>query len=61
MNWFYHIKGCFVYCKAQDMLQTAALTNFDTRISGSTNDYAKTANSDVVVITPSRKPGVGDP
>ena len=46
--------------KAQDMMQTAALLGFDTRISGSTNDYSKTANSDVVVITSGlpRKPGM---
>jgi len=46
--------------KAQDMMQTAALLGFDTRITGSTNDYAKTANSDVVVITSGlpRKPGM---
>jgi malate dehydrogenase len=46
--------------KAQDMMQTAALLNFDTRIVGSTNDYSKTAGSDVVVITSGlpRKPGM---
>lgn len=46
--------------KALDMMQTAALLNFDTKIVGSTNDYAKTANSDVVVITSGlpRKPGM---
>ncbi|WP_132055626.1 malate dehydrogenase [Pseudocnuella soli] len=46
--------------KALDMTQTAALLNFDTRIIGSTNDYAKTAGSDVVVITSGlpRKPGM---
>lgn len=46
--------------KAQDMMQTAALLGFDTRIVGSTNDYAKTAGSDVVVITSGlpRKPGM---
>lgn len=46
--------------KAQDMMQTAALLGFDTKIVGSTNDYAKTANSDVVVITSGlpRKPGM---
>lgn len=46
--------------KAQDMMQTAALLGFDTRITGSTNDYTKTANSDVVVITSGlpRKPGM---
>ena len=37
--------------KAQDMMQTAALLGFDTKIVGSTNDYSKTAGSDVVVIT----------
>ncbi|WP_127130288.1 malate dehydrogenase [Pseudoflavitalea rhizosphaerae] len=46
--------------KAQDMMQTATLLGFDTRITGSTNDYAKTAGSDVVVITSGlpRKPGM---
>jgi malate dehydrogenase len=46
--------------KAQDMMQTAALLGFDTTIVGSTNDYTKTAGSDVVVITSGipRKPGM---
>ena len=46
--------------KALDMTQTAALLGFDTRITGSTNDYSKTADSDVVVITSGlpRKPGM---
>lgn len=46
--------------KAQDMMQTAALLGFDTRITGTTNDYSKTAGSDVVVITSGlpRKPGM---
>jgi len=46
--------------KAQDMMQTAALLGFDTKITGSTNDYSKTSNSDVVVITSGlpRKPGM---
>jgi malate dehydrogenase len=46
--------------KAQDMMQTATLLGFDTKIVGSTNDYSKTANSDVVVITSGlpRKPGM---
>jgi len=46
--------------KAQDMMQTSALLGFDTKITGSTNDYAKTAGSDVVVITSGlpRKPGM---
>jgi malate dehydrogenase len=46
--------------KAQDMQQTAALLGFDTIITGSTNDYSKTSNSEVVVITSGipRKPGM---
>jgi malate dehydrogenase len=46
--------------KAQDMMQTAALLGFDTKITGSTSDYSKTAGSDVVVITSGlpRKPGM---
>ncbi|HWJ90290.1 MAG TPA: malate dehydrogenase [Flavisolibacter sp.] len=46
--------------KALDMMQTAALLGFDTRITGSTNDYSKTKGSSVVVITSGipRKPGM---
>jgi malate dehydrogenase len=46
--------------KALDMTQTSSLLGFDTKITGSTNDYAKTTNSDVVVITSGipRKPGM---
>jgi malate dehydrogenase len=46
--------------KALDMMQTAALLGFDTKITGSTNDYSKTAGSSVVVITSGipRKPGM---
>jgi malate dehydrogenase len=46
--------------KALDMMQTSTLLGFDTKIVGSTNDYTKTANSDVVVITSGipRKPGM---
>lgn len=46
--------------KAQDMMQTAALLGFDTKITGTTNDYSKTAGSEVVVITSGlpRKPGM---
>lgn len=46
--------------KAQDMMQTAALLGFDTKIKGVTNDYAQTANSTVAVITSGipRKPGM---
>ena len=50
------IKEGFAEGKALDMMQTA----FDTQITGSTNDYSKTANSDVCVITSGipRKPGM---
>lgn len=46
--------------KAMDMNQTAQLLGFKTRIIGVTNDYAATANSDIVVITSGipRKPGM---
>ncbi|MBN9295536.1 MAG: malate dehydrogenase [Filimonas sp.] len=46
--------------KAQDMMQTAALLGFDTKIVGVTNDYSKTAGSNVVVITSGlpRRPGM---
>jgi len=54
------IKEGFAEGKAQDMMQTATLLGFDTKITGSTNDYCKTAGSDVVVITSGipRKPGM---
>ena len=46
--------------KAMDLMQTASLNSFDTKITGTTNDYSKTANSDVAVITSGipRKPGM---
>ena len=46
--------------KSIDMMQTAALLGFDTKIKGVTADYAATADSDVVVITSGlpRKPGM---
>ncbi|MBO9639232.1 malate dehydrogenase [Siphonobacter aquaeclarae] len=46
--------------KSLDMFQTATLLDYDSRIVGSTNDYSKTAGSDVVVITSGipRKPGM---
>ncbi|WP_339659207.1 malate dehydrogenase [uncultured Polaribacter sp.] len=54
------IKEGFAEGKAMDLMQTASLNGFDTKISGSTNDYSKTANSDVCVITSGipRKPGM---
>lgn len=46
--------------KAIDMMQTAKIYGFDTRIKGVTNDYAATRNSDVVIVTSGipRKPGM---
>ena len=46
--------------KAMDLMQCASLNGFDTRIVGTTNDYSKTAGSDIVVITSGipRKPGM---
>ncbi len=54
------IKENFAEGKSLDMWQTAPINMYDTRIVGSTNDYSKTANSDVVVITSGlpRKPGM---
>jgi malate dehydrogenase len=54
------IRENFAEGKALDMMQTATLNGFETRVSGSTNDYSKTAGSDVVVITSGipRKPGM---
>ena len=54
------IKEGFAEGKAMDLMQTASLNGFDTRIVGSTSDYSKTANSDVCVITSGipRKPGM---
>ncbi len=54
------IKEHFAEGKALDLMQTATLNGFNTRITGSTNDYSKTAGSDVVVITSGipRKPGM---
>lgn len=46
--------------KAMDLMQTASLNGFDSTITGSTNDYSKTAGSDVAVITSGipRRPGM---
>jgi len=54
------IKEGFAEGKAMDLMQCASLNSFDTKITGSTNDYSKTANSDVAVITSGipRKPGM---
>lgn len=54
------IKEGFAEGKAMDLMQTAQLEGFDTKIIGSTNDYTKTAGSSVAVITSGipRKPGM---
>jgi malate dehydrogenase len=54
------IKENFAEGKALDIWQAAAINNFDTRVVGTTNDYSRTAKSDVVVITSGipRKPGM---
>ena len=54
------IKENYAEGKALDLMQTATLNGFNTRIIGSTNDYSKTAHSKVVVITSGipRKPGM---
>ena len=54
------IKEGFAEGKAMDLMQTASLNGFDTTITGTTGDYAQTADSAVVVITSGipRKPGM---
>lgn len=54
------IKENYAEGKALDMLQTNPVRLSDTRLIGSTNDYEKTAGSDVIVITSGipRKPGM---
>ena len=54
------IKEGFAEGKAMDLMQTASLNGFDTKITGITNDYSKTAGSDVAIITSGipRKPGM---
>ena len=54
------IKEGFAEGKAMDLMQTASLNGFDTKITGTTGDYSLTAKSDVCVITSGipRKPGM---
>jgi malate dehydrogenase len=54
------IKEGFAEGKAMDLLQTASIEGFDSKIIGVTNDYEKTAKSDVIVVTSGipRKPGM---
>lgn len=54
------IKEGYAEGKAMDLMQTASLNGFDTKITGTTGDYSKTADSDICVITSGipRKPGM---
>lgn len=54
------IKEGYAEGKAMDLMQCASLNGFDTKITGITNDYSKTAHSDIAVITSGipRKPGM---
>lgn len=54
------IREGFAEGKALDIMQCATTTGFNTKVTGTTGDYSKTANSDVVVITSGipRKPGM---
>lgn len=54
------IKEGYAEGKAMDLMQCASLNGFDTKVTGSTNDYAKTAGTHVCVITSGipRKPGM---
>lgn len=54
------IKAGFAEGKALDLMQTATTLGFNSRITGVTNDYSATKDSDVVVITSGvpRKPGM---
>ena len=54
------IKDGYAEGKALDIMQTSTTRGFDTIVSGTTGDYSKTKNSDVVVITSGmpRKPGM---
>ncbi|MGG7034326.1 MAG: malate dehydrogenase [Flavobacterium sp.] len=54
------IKEGFAEGKALDIMQTQTTLGFNTKVTGSSNDYSKTADSDVVVVTSGipRKPGM---
>lgn len=54
------IKEGYAEGKAMDLMQTSSLNGFDSAITGVTNDYSATANSDIAVITSGipRKPGM---
>lgn len=54
------IKEGYAEGKAMDLMQTASLNGFDTKITGATGDYSKTAGSHLAIITSGipRKPGM---
>ncbi|MCL4117557.1 UNVERIFIED_CONTAM: hypothetical protein GTU68_025135 [Idotea baltica] len=54
------IKEGYAEGKAMDLMQTASLNGFDSKIVGTTGDYSKTAGSNICVITSGipRKPGM---
>lgn len=54
------IKEGYAEGKAMDLMQCASLNGFDTKITGTTSDYTKTANSNICIITSGipRKPGM---
>ena len=54
------IKDGFAEGKALDLTQTTSTLGFKSKVTGVTNDYKSTSNSDVVVITSGipRKPGM---
>ena len=54
------IKEGYAEGKAMDLMQCASLNGFDTKITGVTSDYSRTAGSDIAVITSGipRKPGM---
>ncbi|OFX56746.1 MAG: malate dehydrogenase [Bacteroidetes bacterium GWA2_30_7] len=54
------IKQNYAEGKSLDMWQTGPINQYDSRVTGVTNDYSRTANSDIVVITSGlpRKPGM---
>ncbi len=54
------IKGGLAEGKALDIWQTSSINHFNTRVTGSTNDYEKTKDSGIIVVTSGlpRKPGM---
>lgn len=54
------VKEGYAEGKAMDLMQCSSLNGFDSKITGTTGDYSKTAGSDIAVITSGipRKPGM---